>query len=215
MCQKRPCKRAALSMGALLGHLEGVVYWDFRQRKGMHISVPLPWTQKTLKVTFGSHLELQQGKGSTELITDYGAQRAPYITFRCIGTVRDLPQMLISTTQISIPPCLLLLRQRDRSPPHFCFCCVSPDWCLQCLLVILSVSLSFSPVYTSVPERKQIFYCRNNAISDMKARTVLATCMTLPLLNANVLAAIQKINYRPIRHNYQCLDRICTDLVFF
>jgi hypothetical protein len=27
--KKRPCKRTALSIGALLGNLEGFIFWDF------------------------------------------------------------------------------------------------------------------------------------------------------------------------------------------
>jgi hypothetical protein len=37
---------------------------------------------------------LVKGQGSTELITDYGAQRARYIKRRCIGTVMVRTQVL-------------------------------------------------------------------------------------------------------------------------
>jgi len=56
--QKRPCKRAALSIGALMGNLEGAFYWDFWEKKRMLICVPFPWTQRTLKVKSEGHLEL-------------------------------------------------------------------------------------------------------------------------------------------------------------
>jgi hypothetical protein len=52
------CKRAVLSTGALLGNLEGFVYWEKKQKK-MHIWAPLSWTQRTLKFKPGGHLELQ------------------------------------------------------------------------------------------------------------------------------------------------------------
>jgi len=40
----------------VLGSLEGFVYWDFWEKKGMYIWVPLPWTQRTLKIKSGGHL---------------------------------------------------------------------------------------------------------------------------------------------------------------
>ena len=54
----------------------------------MHIWVPQPRTQRTLKVKSGGHLELSKEQGSTELVTDYRAQRACYIRPRCNRTVR-------------------------------------------------------------------------------------------------------------------------------
>jgi hypothetical protein len=74
---KRACKRAVLSIGPLLGNLEGFIYWDFWEKKRMHISIPLCWTQKKLNVKSGGHLE----QGFTEVI----------------GTLRAETQMLIST----------------------------------------------------------------------------------------------------------------------
>ena len=53
-----PCKQAAVSIGALLGNLEGFVYWDFCEKKKIRIWVPLLWTQRIVKVKSGGHLEL-------------------------------------------------------------------------------------------------------------------------------------------------------------
>jgi len=56
--KKGPCKRAALSMGALLGNLEEFVYWDVSEKNRIRIWVSFSWTQRTLKVKSGGHLEL-------------------------------------------------------------------------------------------------------------------------------------------------------------
>jgi hypothetical protein len=55
---KGPCTRAAVSIGALLGNLEGFVYWDIWWKKGRYIWVPFSWTQRNFKVKPGCHLEL-------------------------------------------------------------------------------------------------------------------------------------------------------------
>jgi len=39
------------------------------------------------KLNMGAIWNFSKEQGFTELITDYGAQRAPYIRLRCIGTV--------------------------------------------------------------------------------------------------------------------------------
>jgi hypothetical protein len=49
---KRPCKRAAVSIGALLGNLEGeFVYWDFREKKKLHIWVPFLGPRRHYKLS--------------------------------------------------------------------------------------------------------------------------------------------------------------------
>jgi hypothetical protein len=54
-----PCKRAALSIEALLGKLEGVRLLGLLREKGNAYLGFFSWTQRTL----GDHLELQQGTG--------------------------------------------------------------------------------------------------------------------------------------------------------
>jgi len=55
---KRPCKRAALSIGALLGKLDGVRLLGLMREKENAYLGPFSWTQRTLKVKSGGHLEL-------------------------------------------------------------------------------------------------------------------------------------------------------------
>jgi hypothetical protein len=56
--KKRPCKRAALSIGALLGKLEGVRLLGLLREKENAYLGSFSWTQRTLKVKSGGHLEL-------------------------------------------------------------------------------------------------------------------------------------------------------------
>ena len=49
---KRPCKWAAVSIGALVGNLEEVLLL------GLHMWFPFSWAQRTLKVKSEGHLEL-------------------------------------------------------------------------------------------------------------------------------------------------------------
>ena len=62
----------------------------------MHIRVPLPWTQRTLKLSLGAIWNFSKDLGFTELITDYGAQSTRCIRRRCIGTVTARTRMLIN-----------------------------------------------------------------------------------------------------------------------
>jgi len=58
MHKKGPVKRAALSLGALLGNLEGVcLLGRLREKENSYLG-SFSWTQKTLKVTSGGLLEL-------------------------------------------------------------------------------------------------------------------------------------------------------------
>ena len=94
--QKRPCKWTALSIGTLLGNLEGFIYWDF-ERKGDCVSGFLfcgPRGHK--KLSLGAIWNFSKEQGCTELITDYESQKARYIRPRCNGTVRAPTQMLIN-----------------------------------------------------------------------------------------------------------------------
>jgi len=56
--EKRPCKRAALFTGALLGKLEGVHLLGLLKEKENTYLGFFSWTQRTLKVKSGVHLEL-------------------------------------------------------------------------------------------------------------------------------------------------------------
>jgi hypothetical protein len=67
----------------------------------MLIWVPFPWTQRIFSLVATQNFSKEQG--STELITDYGAQRACYIRPRCIGTFRASTQMLISQSMCCEP----------------------------------------------------------------------------------------------------------------
>ena len=55
---KRACKRAALYKGALLGKLEGVRLLRLLREKENASLGSFTWTQRTLKVKSGGHLEL-------------------------------------------------------------------------------------------------------------------------------------------------------------
>jgi hypothetical protein len=55
---KRPCIQAALSIGALLGNIEGVSLLGLLREKENAYLGSFSWTQRTLKVKSGGHLEL-------------------------------------------------------------------------------------------------------------------------------------------------------------
>jgi hypothetical protein len=61
--KKRPCIRTAVSIGALVGNLERVRLLGLLREKRNAYLGSFSWTQKTLKVQSGGHLELQQGTG--------------------------------------------------------------------------------------------------------------------------------------------------------
>jgi hypothetical protein len=56
--KKRSCKRAAVSIGALLGKLEGVHLLGLLREKENAYLGSFSWTQRTLNVKSGGHLEL-------------------------------------------------------------------------------------------------------------------------------------------------------------
>ena len=56
--KKGPSKRAALSTGALLGNMEEVRLLGYLREKENAYLGSFPWTQSTLRVKYGGHLEL-------------------------------------------------------------------------------------------------------------------------------------------------------------
>jgi len=71
-----PCKQASLSVGALLGNLEGVrLLGLLREKKS--ISEFFSWTRRPLRFqVWGPSGTLVKEQGSPEFILDYGVQRA-------------------------------------------------------------------------------------------------------------------------------------------
>ena len=53
-----PCKRTALSIGALLGNLKGIRLLGILREKENAYLGSLSWNQRTLKVKSGYHMEL-------------------------------------------------------------------------------------------------------------------------------------------------------------
>jgi len=87
-----PCREVSLSIGVLLGNLEGVLL-PGRLKEKDSISGFLSWTRRPLRFqVWGPSGTLVKGQGPSELILDYGAQRALFIRPRCIGTLRALTQ---------------------------------------------------------------------------------------------------------------------------
>jgi len=71
-----PYKRASLSIGALLGNLDGIHLLGLFEEKES-ISGFLYWTQRNLRFSvWGPSGTLVKRQDSPELISDYGAQRA-------------------------------------------------------------------------------------------------------------------------------------------
>ena len=58
ICKKKPSKRAALSIGAPMANLEGVRLLRLLRESENAYLVSFSWTQRTLKVKSGGHLEL-------------------------------------------------------------------------------------------------------------------------------------------------------------
>ena len=53
-----PCNRGALSIGALFGNLKGVRLLGLLREKDNAYLGAFSWTQTTLKLSLGGHLEL-------------------------------------------------------------------------------------------------------------------------------------------------------------
>ena len=73
---QRPCKWVYLSIGALLGNLEGVCLLGFLRNKNKYIWVPFLDPEDIQILNPGAIWNFSKGTGSPELILDYGAQRA-------------------------------------------------------------------------------------------------------------------------------------------
>jgi hypothetical protein len=71
-----PCKWASLSIGALLGNLEGVHLPGTFERKEKYIWVPFLVPEAIKILSLEAIWNLIKGQGSPELILEYGAQRA-------------------------------------------------------------------------------------------------------------------------------------------
>jgi hypothetical protein len=93
---RRLCKRAALSVGALFGNLEGVCLQGLRREKETAYLVSFSWTQRTLKVEPGGHLELKQGTGLLWVDIRLWGTLDSIVIPRCFGTVRARTQILIN-----------------------------------------------------------------------------------------------------------------------
>ena len=76
MRKKGPVKRAALSIGALLGNLEGVCLLGLLREKENSYLGSFFCTQRTLKLRLGAFWNFSKEQSFPELISDYGAQRS-------------------------------------------------------------------------------------------------------------------------------------------
>jgi hypothetical protein len=63
----------ALSLGALLGF----VFLDFIEQKRMHIWIPFPWTQRTLKLSLGAIWNFSKEQGCNEMVFVYWGTNGP------------------------------------------------------------------------------------------------------------------------------------------
>jgi hypothetical protein len=75
--RQMPCKQVSLSIGALMGNMEGALLSGFlRERKST--SGFLSWTQRTLRfyISLGAIWNFSKEPGYPELKSDCGAQRA-------------------------------------------------------------------------------------------------------------------------------------------
>jgi hypothetical protein len=75
--KKRPCKRAALSIGALLGNLEGVRLLGLLREKENAYLGSFVLDREDIK-SLGAIWNFGKEQGSPELISGYGAQRPVY-----------------------------------------------------------------------------------------------------------------------------------------
>ena len=85
--KKDPVNGQLSTLGPCWGTWRGFVYWDFWEKKKMHIWVPLSWTQRTLKGKSGGHMELQQGTGLHWAGIRLWGTKGLSITLRWIGTI--------------------------------------------------------------------------------------------------------------------------------
>ena len=73
---KRPCKQAALSIGAPLRKLEGVRLLGLLRYKENAYLGSFSWTQRTSNLRLEATWNFSKKQGSTELLSNYGAQRS-------------------------------------------------------------------------------------------------------------------------------------------
>jgi hypothetical protein len=85
--EKKACKRAAVSIGALLGNLKGVRLLGLLTEKGNYIWVPFSWIQRTLVLSLGGHMELYQGTELSWTDIKLWGTKDLFIRPRCFGTV--------------------------------------------------------------------------------------------------------------------------------
>jgi len=77
-CLKRPCKRTALSIGALLGNLEAVRLRRLLREKENAYPGSLLGPRGYLKLSLGAIWNFSKELGPPELISDCGAHMAIY-----------------------------------------------------------------------------------------------------------------------------------------
>ena len=69
-----PCKWVSLSIGALLGNLEGVRLTGLLREKKKHIWIPFMDPEDIMILSLRTIWNLVKKQGYPELIVDYGAQ---------------------------------------------------------------------------------------------------------------------------------------------
>jgi len=84
-----PCKRAAVSIGALLENMEGVRLLGLLREKDNVYLGSFSWTQRTLKGPSGT-----LARNGVPLSLYQWGTKGPFIRPRCIGTARARTQML-------------------------------------------------------------------------------------------------------------------------
>ena len=87
--------------GVRWANLEGIRLLGLLKGKEEYIWVPFAWIQRPLKV-WGPSGTLAKEQGSPELVSDYGAQRGPFLRPRCIRTIRARTQTLINQSNCQI-----------------------------------------------------------------------------------------------------------------
>ena len=97
ICKKKgPCKWTALSIGLYWGTWRGSFTGTFERKRERISGFPFCGPRGHLELSLGAIWNFSKEQGSTELISDYGAQRARYIRPRCIRTVRTRTQTPIN-----------------------------------------------------------------------------------------------------------------------
>jgi len=71
-----PCKRVSLSIGALLGNLDGVRFLGLLRERKKYIWIPFLDPEGIKILVWGPSGTLVKERDFPELISDYGSQRA-------------------------------------------------------------------------------------------------------------------------------------------